>query len=178
MNKSLKTYAVCGALALISFPALSVPSFALETKPVLSLEVAEIIANACLAHQVATKYKPINVVVVDDGGNVILVKKQEGACKACGDIAKSKARTAALFDNTTRAFEKLSYGEKKDGVGADLPGIALVPGLIAFPGGLPIHVGGAADGVVIGGVGLSGASGDEDEHCSAAGIAAATDKLN
>ena len=96
------------------------------------------------------------------------IKRQDRACKACIDIALRKARTAALFDNTTREFERLSYGEKKDGVNAELPGISLVPGLIAFPGGLPIRI----DGQVIGGVGVSGASGDEDEQCAIAGISA------
>jgi glc operon protein GlcG len=156
---------IFSALTLLT----TAPAFALEKKAVLSLEAAEVIANACLKHQVQTKYKPINVVIVDDGGNVILLKRQDNACKACGKIAESKAHTAALFDNTTRNFEKLSYGAKKDGVGADLPGIALVPGLIAFPGGVPIKAG----GVVVGGVGVSGASGDEDEQCATAGINAA-----
>lgn len=150
------------------------PVAALEKKKVLSLEAAQVIADACLAHQQSKKYAPINVVVVDDGGNVIVIKRQDNACKACGEIAERKARTAALFNNTTRAFEKLSYGKAKDGVGADLPGIALVPGIIAFPGGVPI----VADGVPIGGVGVSGASGDEDEQCALAGIAAAGEMLN
>jgi glc operon protein GlcG len=159
--------AIAGTLVLAS------QANALDEKLTLNLETAQVMAQACLAHQVATKYKPINVVVVDDGGNVILINRQDGACKACGDIAESKARTAALFDNTTRGFELLSYGPAKDGVAADLPGIALVPGLIAFPGGVPIHAGGN----VIGGIGVSGASGDEDEQCALAGIAAAESML-
>lgn len=142
---------------------------ALDQKPTLNLEVAEVIANACLAHQKDVKYQPINVVVVDDGGNIVLTKRQDGACKACGEIAENKAKTAALFNNTTRNFELLSYGPAKDGAGADLPGISLVPGLVAFPGGVPITIA----GIPIGGVGVSGASGDEDEQCALAGIAAA-----
>jgi glc operon protein GlcG len=160
LRKSLVTFA--GTLVFAS------QAIALNQKLVMDLETAQIMAEACLAHQIATQYKPINVVIVDDGGNVILINRQDGACKACGDIAESKARTAALFDNTTRGFETLSYGPAKDGVAADLPGIALVPGLIAFPGGVPIHAG----GTVIGGIGVSGASGDEDEQCALAGIAA------
>lgn len=162
--------AILGTLVWL---AVATPASALDNKPTLSLEAAEVIANACIAHQQATRYAPINVVVVDDGGNTILVKRQDGACKACGAIATNKARTAALFNNTTRNFESLSYGEKKDGVGAALPGIALVPGLVAFPGGLPIVI----SGVPIGGVGVSGASGDEDEQCAAAGIKQATSLL-
>lgn len=161
---------VLGAMLWI---AVTTPASALDNKLTLTLEAAEVIANACLAHQKAVKYAPINVVVVDDGGNTIVVKRQDGACKACEAIATNKARTAALFNNTTRNFELLSYGEKKDGVGAALPGIALVPGLVAFPGGLPVVIA----GVPIGGVGVSGASGDEDEQCAAAGIKQATSLL-
>jgi glc operon protein GlcG len=164
---------VLGVTALV-VAAMSVQSAsALSRKPVLDLATAQVMAQACLAHQVATQYQPINVVIVDDGGNTILVNRQDGACKACEEIATSKARTAALFNNTTRNFETLSYGPAKDGVAADLPGIALVPGLIAFPGGLPI----IADGVPIGGIGVSGASGDEDEQCAQAAIDAVADML-
>ncbi len=159
------------ALTVASFSAQS--AVALDRHPVLDLATAQVMAQACLAHQVATKYMPINVVIVDNGGNTILVNRQDGACKACEAIATNKARTVALFNNTTRNFETLSYGDAKDGVGADLPGIALVPGLVAFPGGLPIVV----DGVPIGGIGVSGASGDEDELCAQAGIDAAADLL-
>jgi uncharacterized protein GlcG (DUF336 family) len=54
-----------------------------------------------------------------------------------------------------------------------LPGVALVRGMIAFPGGLPIISG----PVPIGGIGVSGARGDEDERCAQAAIDAAADKL-
>lgn len=162
-----------GAIVLAAVCFSTQSAGALEKKPTLDLATAQVMAEACLAHQVATKYQPINVVIVDDGGNTILMNRQDGACKACEAIATNKARTAALFNNSTRRFETLSYGPKKDGVGAELPGISLVPGLIAFPGGLPIVV----DGVPIGGIGVSGASGDEDELCAQAGIDAAAAML-
>ena len=152
-------------LLVLAFAVSASGAIALEKKSVLSLEAAEAIANACLAHQVTTKYAPVNVVVVDDGGNIIVSKRQDGSCKACGDIAENKARTSALYNAPTRLFETLSFGEKKDGVAAGLPGAAFVPGLVAFPGGLPL----TADSMPIGGVGVSGASGDEDESCAKAG---------
>lgn len=164
---------IIAALALTSIVFGSSQSLALEMKATLNLETAQIMAKACLAHQEEKKYAPINVVIVDDGGNTILVNRQDGACKACEAIAASKARTAALFNNTTRNFETLSYGAAKDGNGAELPGIALVPGLVAFPGGLPIHVG----NVPVGGIGVSGASGDEDEQCAYAALEAVKDLL-
>ena len=55
-----------------------------------------------------------------------------------------------------------------------MPGFALVPGVIAFPGGLPIST---ADNVQIGAIGVSGGTGDQDEMCAQAGIDAAKDSL-
>lgn len=146
---------------------------ALEQKGQLSLAAAEAIANACLKQQAESKHAPITVVVVDDGGIVKVVKRQDNACKACLQIAEMKARSASLFNATTRALETMSYGEKKDGVGAAIPGAPHVPGIIVFPGGVPITVSGSP----VGGVGVSGASADEDEACALAGIAGAKEWL-
>lgn len=154
----------CGAVGAVH---------ALEQKSQLSLAAAEAVANACLKQQAVSKHAPITVVVVDDGGIVKVAKRQDNACKACEQIAEMKARTAALFNAPTRALETMSYGEKKDGVGAAIPGAPHVPGIIVFPGGVPITVG----GVPIGGVGVSGASADEDEACALAGIAGANEWL-
>ena len=156
-------------LLVIAAGLTALTANALELKPQLALATAEIIANACLAEQAKVKHAPITVVVVDDGGIPLVVKRQDSACKACVQIAELKARSAALFNLTTRTLETLSYGEKKDGVGAALPGAPHIPGIIVFPGGVPVTVNGSP----IGGVGLSGGSGDEDERCALAGITAA-----
>ncbi|MDE0724856.1 MAG: heme-binding protein [Alphaproteobacteria bacterium] len=55
-----------------------------------------------------------------------------------------------------------------------MPGIAFVPGIISFAGGVPIFTGG---GQQIGAIGVSGASADEYEMCAKAGIAAIADML-
>lgn len=169
-SKTLAAIALAGAASVLSGTA----AVALETTPVLSLEVAQEMAEACIAHQKKNGYKPINISIVDDGGNNILLYRQDGACKACDTIAQDKARTAALFNNPTRIFEGVSHGPDLNGEGAAEPGLAFVPGLITFPGGLPIQV----EGVSIGGIGVSGASGGEDEQCAAAAIEAVVDQLN
>jgi glc operon protein GlcG len=155
-------------VAIIAASAVAGPARALESKPVLSLELAQQMAKAALANQVAGKFPAVNVVIVDDGGNIILVNRQDGACKQCGAIATNKARTAALMDDTTRHLELKAYGKAKDGVGAEMPGIAFIDGVVSFPGGLPVRV----NGVTIGGVGVSGASGDQDEGAAKAAIQA------
>jgi len=139
----------------------------LETRPVLSNALAQEMVEACFAHQAAGGYSNVTVFVVDDGGHLLAAARQDDACRACADIAENKAITAALYGVPTRVMADLSFGENRDGVGAGLPGAAFVPGIVAFAGGLPISTG---DGSVIGGIGVSGASSDEDEQCAQAGI--------
>lgn len=147
----------------------------LATRPVLSSALAQQMVAACFADQSESGYANVNVFVVDDGGHLLAAARQDGACKACADIAENKAVTSALYGAPTRVMADLSFGENRDGVGAGLPGAAFVPGLVAFAGGLPITT---ADGSVIGGIGVSGASSDEDEQCAQAGIDAISAALN
>lgn len=156
--------------------ALALPAtvgLALEQKPVLDLATARMIAEGCFAHQATAGPTLFQVAVADDGGNLILLMRQDGACKACGDIATAKARTSALYGLPTGMIEMLAYGENREMTGAPMPGLAMIPGTVAFPGGLPI----AAGGVTIGGVGVSGGSSAEDAACAAAGLAAAAATL-
>lgn len=147
----------------------------LKTKPVLTYDVAGKMITACFAAQASAGYAKVNVVVVDDGGRLIAAARQDGACKACTDIAQNKAITSSLYAAPTRAMADLSFGVKRDGVDAGLPGAAFVPGLVAFAGGLPIKT---AAGDVIGGIGVSGASEDEDESCARAGLDSVSQSLN
>lgn len=147
----------------------------LAIKHVLSTGLAETMVAACFAEQESQGHAKVTVVVVDDGGHLLAAARQDGACKACADIAKNKAITSALYGAPTRAMADLSFGKNRDGVDAGLPGAAFVPGLVAFAGGLPITT---PEGEVVGGIGVSGASSDEDEHCAAAGLEALAQALN
>ena len=79
---------------------------------------------------------------------------------------------SAPFPFPTRGIEQLVY-DKDLKVGMVL-GLALVPGIIAFAGGLPIMT---EDKVHIGGIDLSGGTADQDETCAQAGIDAVKDDL-
>lgn len=147
----------------------------LAGKPVLTYETAGKMIAACFAAQAVAGHAKVNVVIVDDGGRLIAAARQDGACKACTDIAANKAITSSLYAAPTRAMADLSFGVKRDGVGAALPGAAFVPGLVAFAGGLPVKT---TAGDVIGGIGVSGASEDEDESCAQAGLDAVSPSLN
>ncbi|WP_375788397.1 heme-binding protein [Bradyrhizobium sp. Pha-3] len=147
----------------------------LKGKPILTYGAAEKMIAACFAAQAAAGYAKVNIVVVDDGGRLIAAARQDGACKACTGIAENKAITSSLYAAPTRAFADLSFGAKRDGVNALLPGAAFVPGLVAFAGGLPIKTG---TGDVVGGIGVSGGSEDQDESCAQAGLNAVSESLN
>ena len=88
------------------------------------------------------------------------------------DIAIKKANSSAGIPVPTRLIEELVYG--KDKSGGVIPGLAFSKDLVAFAGGLPIRT---KSGVLLGAIGVSGASADEDEQCAAAAIKAIEDIL-
>jgi glc operon protein GlcG len=161
-KKELLAISLCG---VVLTAGLASSAFALETKPVLSIEAAERMGVAC--HEYATsKGWKMNIAVLDDGGGLLYFRRQPGAYRGSVDISINKAWTATQFGAPTRFF-----GEKV--VPELAPGIQYMPRLIIFPGGLPIKVGDA----LVGGIGVSGASGDQDEECAQFGLDAAKDLL-
>ncbi len=103
--------------------------------------------------------------VVDAGGHLLALIRADGAFTASLDIARDKAWTAATFGLSTDSLcEALSQRE------VVREGIALRPGVILFGGGMPCVV----QGRVIGAIGVSGGSEDDDRACAAAGLATVT----
>lgn len=104
----------------------------------------------------------MNIAVVDAGANLVTFVRMDGAWLGSVDIAQKKARTARYFDMPTGELGKLSQ-----------PGGALYNiehsngGLITFPGGLPIK---NSDGEVIGAIGVSGSTVDDDHTVAQAGV--------
>ncbi|WP_416797408.1 GlcG/HbpS family heme-binding protein [Ciceribacter azotifigens] len=162
MTRRLFAAAMLAAFAPATSWAGDIPS-----KPILTYATAETMISACFAAQVSAGHANVNVVVVEDGGRLIAAARQDGACKACTELAQNKAIRSALYAAPTRAMANMSFGAKRDGVNASLPGAAFVPGLVAFAGGLPVKT---AGGDVIGAIGVSGASEDQDESCTKAGL--------
>lgn len=166
-----------GAVAMTAGLCAAGSAHAIDQKAVLSLDMAKAIADACEAYQVAqaaagVEFRPINIAVYDDGGNLKLFRRQENAFLGSIQIAEMKASTSSNFPLSSRLWAEIAFG--KDGEPGRVPGLALVPGHAAFPGGLPIMT---ADGQHIGGIGVSGATGDQDEECAQAGLDAIADML-
>jgi len=101
--------------------------------------------------------------VVDISGDLIACLRADGAFSASVTIARDKAYTAAVFGVST---DDLSNALKSNPVLHH--GIAIRPGVVLFGGGVPI----VEDGAVIGAIGASGGSEDDDRACAAAGATA------
>ena len=164
---AIYTAAMATALAI----GLAQHASALDKTPVLSLDLGKKMAAGCEAKAREMSWK-MNISIVDSGANEIFFERMDGAYLGSGDIARHKAETSARFPFPTRGIEQLAYGKDlKDGT---VPGLALVPGIIAFAGGLPVMT---DYKVHIGGIGVSGGTSDQDETCAQAGIDAVKDAL-
>lgn len=148
---------------------LSQATLALETKPYLSLELAKIMADTCEAKASSEGWRKVNVAIFDDGGNLKLFRRQDGAYLHSIQISQLKGRTSAGMPRSTRALGEFNYSKPERPYG-----VHQVPGLVMFQGGLPIIT---ANGAQIGGIGVSGATGDQDEACAQAAIDAIADRL-
>ena len=129
----------------------------------LTLEAAERIVAAAKkkAAEIDTK---MDIAVVDAGGNLKAFVRMDGAWLGSIDIAQRKARTARWFDMDTGVIGGLSQP------GGPLYGIEHSNGgLITFPGGVPLK---NAQGEVVGAIGVSGSTVENDHTVAAAGAAA------
>ncbi|MGQ0627327.1 MAG: GlcG/HbpS family heme-binding protein [Phycisphaerales bacterium] len=161
---------LCGVAALIAAaPARDAagPSPAPVAAALATSDIS--LAQAMAAVEVAQKKAAaigtkMDIAIVDAGGNLKAFARMDGAWLGSIDISIKKAKTARYFDMDTGAIGKLSQP------GGPLFGIEHSNGgLITFPGGVPIK---AADGTVIGAIGVSGSTVENDHAVALAGAAA------
>ena len=144
----------------------------IKMKPVINLEIAKIMAYACESHQKKTGYRPVNIAIVDSGGDLVLFRRQNNSFLLSIDIAIAKANSSAGIPVPTRTIQDIVYG--KDDKPGRVPGLAHSKNIVAFPGGLPIKT---KNGTLLGAIGVSGATGDEDEQCANAALLAVDEYL-
>jgi uncharacterized protein GlcG (DUF336 family) len=130
----------------------------------ITLDQAEAIVSACKREALAVG-QPMNIAVVDDGGNLVAFAAMDDTKLIGVDIAQKKALTAVYFQMDTKDLVPLVQP------GAALYGIEATTGgrLVVFPGGVLLR---KADGTVVGGVGASAGTVDEDDQVARAGAAA------
>ena len=164
MSKSVKLAVLW---VIMAFPAMPAP--ALEMRPVLTLDVARKIVEACIAKAQQQGWK-MHVAVLDIGGNLKAFARMDDAQLLSEEVAMRKAYTAAALPRSTREVAELAYSNPDRRPG----GIAFLPHVAVIQGGLPIMT---ADGVHIGGVGVSGSTAQNDEACAQAGLDSVKDEL-
>ena len=108
--------------------------------------------------------QPMNIAVVDGGGNLVAHVRMDKAWIGSVDISIKKAWTSRAFDITTKDLgENSQSGDQFFGIHASNNGRVMI-----FAGGIPLKRGGE----VVGGVGVSGGSGKQDHAVAEAGAAA------
>lgn len=129
----------------------------------ITLEEAQRVLSA--AEQKAQEMgQPMNIAVMDAGRNLVAFHRMNGAWVASTDIAIDKAFTSAGRGLTTRKIGEMAQP------GQPLFGINTTNGgrIVIFAGGIPL----TRDGEVVGAIGVSGGTVDEDEEVAEAGVAA------
>ena len=126
--------------------------------PSISLEAAKKAAAAALAEARKNNWT-MAVAVVDCGGYLVYYEKMDNTQLAGATVAIDKARSAALFKRPTRAMQDMLASG-----GAGMRVLRL-RGAIPVEGGVPL----IAEGKIVGAIGLSGDSSENDGRCAQAG---------
>ncbi|MDG5759904.1 heme-binding protein [Natronococcus sp. A-GB1] len=128
----------------------------------LTLDTAKEIVDAA-ERRAAEIDVPMCIAVADEGGNLVAFHRMDGALLASIDIARNKAYSSVALEMETQTIQEVSQpGESLYGLGTTNDGR-----IVTFGGGLPLE---DDDGTVVGGVGVSGGSADEDVDVAEAGV--------
>jgi uncharacterized protein GlcG (DUF336 family) len=131
------------------------------SKPILTLEDAKRVAAAAEAEAHRNDW-PVVIAVVDDGGHLLYLQRSHDTQFGSVETARCKAHAAVAFQRPTKASEEAVLSGR-------LIHLAL-PGVIPAEGGVPLTL----NGVVVGGLGISGVRSFQDGQVAAAGVAALT----
>jgi glc operon protein GlcG len=127
--------------------------------PAITLEQAKKVMAGAEAEARKNNW-PVVIAILDSGGHVVMLNRLDGAQWGSIDVAKDKARSAVAFRRPTKVFQDL-IGQG----GANLR-LLNVSGASMLEGGIPIM----EDGKVIGGIGVSGVTSQQDAQIGQAGI--------
>ena len=119
---------------------------------------------AAAEQKAAEIQQPMNIAVVDAGGNLVAHVRMDKAWMGSIDISINKAWTARAFDISTKALAELSQsGDQFFGIHASNNGRVMI-----FAGGIPLKRGEE----IVGAIGVSGGMGKQDQAVAEAGAAA------
>ena len=143
---ALAVTAVCGPLQAEPLP----------TKPSLTLDVAKNIAAAAEKHARENKWD-VCIAIVDDGGHLVYFQRMDNVQTGSVLVSQEKAKTACAFKRPSKVFEQ--------GIIEGRTALVALPGATPLEGGLPLTV----DGVVVGAIGISGVTAQQDGMIAQAG---------
>ncbi len=154
-------------MSLSSFPRLCASQYGKENTPRMAQELTLEQARQAIAaaeKKAGEIGQPMNIAVVDEGGNLLAFARMSEAWLGSIDIAQNKAFTSRAFNIATRDLGDNSQpGQQFFGIHASNGGRIMI-----FAGGLPLKQGGK----VVGAIGVSGGSGAQDQEVAEAGAAA------
>lgn len=133
----------------------------------LDLDTARRVVAAARAHSAEAGFKPLTVVVLDAGGHVVAVEREDGSSIGRFEIAFGKAHGALALGMGSRSI--MARAEQQAYFVAAVTS-ALGGSLVPVPGGVLVR---DADGALLGAVGVTGDTSDNDEAAAVAGIEAA-----
>jgi glc operon protein GlcG len=127
--------------------------------PAITLEQAKRVMAGAEAEATKNNW-PVVIAILDPGGNVVMLHRLDNAQWGSIEVAKDKARSAVAFRRPTKVFQDLI------GKGGDNLRLLNLTGASLLEGGIPI----VADGKIIGSVGVSGVTSQQDAQIGQAGI--------
>jgi glc operon protein GlcG len=131
----------------------------LVQKTTLSLATAKQVAVACESEALKNN-SPVVIAIVDEGGNLINLERMDEAQIGSVEVAQAKAHSAIAFKRPTKSFQ--------DSLAQGNLAVLKVPGTMASEGGVPLIF----DGKIIGALGISGGTPQQDGMVAAAGASA------
>ena len=127
--------------------------------PAITIEQAKEVMTGAEAEAERNNW-PVVIAIVDTGGNLVSLQRLDNAQFGSVEVARQKAWSAAAFRRPTKAFEEAIAGG-----GANLR-ILRLEGATPLEGGIPI----AVDGQIVGAIGVSGVTSQQDAQIAQAGI--------
>ena len=155
----LKLRNTVAAVAVTMLTAIALPAFAqLADKKAMTLDAAKKMVAASEAEAMKNKWNVV-IALVDDGGHLVYLQRMDGTQTGSIDVAIGKARTAMAFKRPTKVFDDLAKTR---------PSIMSLGDVTLLEGGVPIKVGEQ----VVGAIGVSGVTSQQDAQIAEAGLAA------
>jgi glc operon protein GlcG len=145
------------ALTVLFTLTMAANAAQLADKKALTLEVAKQIAAAAEKEAANNKWTMV-IAILDEGGNLVYLERMDETQIGSIEVAQQKARSAVSFKRPTKVFE--------DAVAGGRTAILKLPGALPVEGGIPLTV----DGKIIGAIGASGGTSQQDGVVAKAGV--------